>query len=186
VTDPYLELDAMSIADLVRAGERSATETTRDALARIQAADPGLGAFTVTLPESALAEAEAVDATVARGEDAGPLAGVPVAIKDTLWVRGAPATNGSQALREFVPDRDAVAVARLRDAGAVIVGKTNNPEFCYRGYTDNAVWGLTRNPWNPERTPGGSSGGAGACVAAGMTPLALGTDGGGSVRIPAS
>jgi Asp-tRNA(Asn)/Glu-tRNA(Gln) amidotransferase A subunit family amidase len=158
----------------------------REALARVQANDDGLGAFTVTLADSALAEASAIDAAVARGEDPGPLAGVPVSIKDTLWVAGAPATNGSLALRGFVPDRDTVAVARLRDAGATIVGKTNNPEFCYRGYTDNELWGLTRNPWNRDRTPGGSSGGAGACVATGMTPIALGTDGGGSVRIPAS
>lgn len=99
---------------------------------------------------------------------------------------GTPATNGSKILRDFVPTEDAVPVARLRAAGAVIVGKTNNPEFCYRGFTDNLLFGLTRNPWDPQRTPGGSSGGAGASVAAGMTALALGTDGGGSIRIPAS
>jgi Asp-tRNA(Asn)/Glu-tRNA(Gln) amidotransferase A subunit family amidase len=99
---------------------------------------------------------------------------------------GQPATNGSVALRDFVPDVDAVPVARLRDAGAVIVGKTNNPEFCYRGYTDNAVFGLTRNPWSLDRTPGGSSGGAGASVAYGAAPISLGTDGGGSIRIPSA
>jgi Asp-tRNA(Asn)/Glu-tRNA(Gln) amidotransferase A subunit family amidase len=99
---------------------------------------------------------------------------------------GAPATNGSLALRDFEPAEDCVAVARLRAAGAVVVGKTNNPEFCYRGFTDNLLHGLTRNPWDTTRTPGGSSGGAGASVAAGMTALALGTDGGGSIRIPAS
>src|SRR5437763_9603184 len=99
---------------------------------------------------------------------------------------GEPSTNGSLALRDFVPDVDCVAVSRLRAAGAVIVGKTNNPEFCYRGYTDNLLYGLTRNPWDPTRTPGGSSGGAGAAVAAGLTPLALGTDGGGSIPIPAA
>ena len=140
----------------------------------------------MTLADSALECAAAIDAAVARGQDVGPLAGVPVSIKDTLWMRGALATNGSLALRDFVPDRDCVPVARIRAAGATIVGKTNNPEFCYRGYTDNALWGVTRNPWNRERTPGGSSGGAGASVAAGMTPMAVGTDGGGSVRIPAS
>ena len=114
------------------------------------------------------------------------LLGVPVSVKDHIWMTDTPATNGSLVLRDFVPPEDAVPVARLRAAGAVIVGKTNNPEFCYRGFTDNLVFGLTRNPWDLERTPGGSSGGAGASVAAGMTAVALGTDGGGSVRIPAS
>jgi len=186
VTDACAELDAVAIAQAVCRRERSAVEVAQAALARIDALDGELGAFTVTLAESALAGAEAVDAAVARGEEVGPLAGVPVSIKDVVWLRGAPATNGSLALRNFVPGRDCVPVARIRLAGATIVGKTNNPEFCYRGYTDNALWGLTRNPWNRERTPGGSSGGAGASVAAGMTPLAIGTDGGGSVRIPAS
>ena len=97
-----------------------------------------------------------------------------------------PATNGSRAHADFVPDVDAAPVARLKAAGAVVVGKTNNPEFCYRGYTDNDVFGLTRNPWSTDRTPGGSSGGAGASVAYGATPVALGTDGGGSIRIPAA
>ena len=186
MTDACAELDAVAIAQAVCRRERSAVEVAQAALARIDALDGELGAFTVTLAESALAGAEAVDAAVARGEEVGPLAGVPVSIKDVVWLRGAPATNGSLALRNFVPGRDCVPVARIRLAGATIVGKTNNPEFCYRGYTDNALWGLTRNPWNRERTPGGSSGGAGASVAAGMTPLAIGTDGGGSVRIPAS
>ena len=178
--DAYRGLDGVAIAHAVRSGECSAVEIARAALARIADADGdgGLGAFTVTLADSALEGAAAIDAAVARGEDVGPLAGVPVSIKDTLWMRGALATNGSLALRDFVPDRDCVPVARIRAAGATIVGKTNNPEFCYRGYTDNALWGVTRNPWNRERTPGGSSGGAGASVAAGMTPMAVGTDGG--------
>jgi Asp-tRNA(Asn)/Glu-tRNA(Gln) amidotransferase A subunit family amidase len=182
----YAGLDAVAIAQLVRGGELSAVEVARGALGQIEALDRDLGAFTVTLRESALETARALDAAVARGEDVGPLAGVPVSIKDFVWMRGVLATNGSLAFRDFVPDRDCVPVGRIRAAGATIVGKTNNPEFCYRGYTDNALWGVTRNPWNRERTPGGSSGGAGASVAAGMTPLAIGTDGGGSVRIPAS
>jgi Asp-tRNA(Asn)/Glu-tRNA(Gln) amidotransferase A subunit family amidase len=114
------------------------------------------------------------------------LHGVPVSVKDHIWMADTPATNGSLILRDFVPPVDAVPVARLRAAGAVIVGKTNNPEFCYRGFTDNLIYGLTRNPWDLQRTPGGSSGGAGSSVAAGMTAIALGTDGGGSIRIPAS
>jgi Asp-tRNA(Asn)/Glu-tRNA(Gln) amidotransferase A subunit family amidase len=186
VTGSYAELDAVAIAQAVLRRDLSAVEVAQAALARIAAGDGEVGAFTVTLAESALASAEAVDAAVGRGDALGPLAGVPVSVKDTIWMRGALATNGSLALRDFVPDRDCVPVARLREAGATIVGKTNNPEFCYRGYTDNALWGVTRNPWNLERTPGGSSGGAGASVAAGMTPAAFGTDGGGSVRIPAS
>jgi Asp-tRNA(Asn)/Glu-tRNA(Gln) amidotransferase A subunit family amidase len=154
-------------------------EAALDAIARL---DPEVGAFTVVLADEARATARAVD----RGEIGGPLAGVPVAIKDHVWMRGAPATNGSLALADFVPDEDCVCVARLRAAGAVLVGKTNNPEFCYRGVTDNALFGLTRNPWSLDRTPGGSSGGSAAAVAAGMVPMALGTDGGGSIRIPSS
>jgi Asp-tRNA(Asn)/Glu-tRNA(Gln) amidotransferase A subunit family amidase len=138
------------------------------------------------LEDQALAAAASADQRARAGDRAGSLLGVPVSVKDHIWMAGAPATNGSLALRDFVPLEDCVAVARLRRAGAVIVGKTNNPEFCYRGFTDNRLHGLTRNPWDTSRTPGGSSGGAGASVAAGMTTLALGTDGGGSIRIPAS
>jgi Asp-tRNA(Asn)/Glu-tRNA(Gln) amidotransferase A subunit family amidase len=185
-SEAYAELDAVAVAQAVRRRDCSAVEVARAALECIEALDGELGAFTVTLAESALETAQAIDAALARGEAVGPLAGVPVSIKDFVWMRGALATNGSVALRDFVPDVDCVPVARLREAGVTIVGKTNNPEFCYRGYTDNALWGVTRNPWNRERTPGGSSGGAGASVAAGMTPVAIGTDGGGSVRIPAS
>ena len=164
----------------VRRAPRSWSAT---ALARIAAWDGEVNAFTVVLGEDAIARARQID----RDPSAyGPLAGVPVSVKDHIWMAGQPATNGSAALRDFVPDVDAVPVARLRDAGAVIVGKTNNPEFCYRGYTDNAVFGLTRNPWSLDRTPGGSSGGAGASVAYGATPVALGTDGGGSIRIPSA
>jgi Asp-tRNA(Asn)/Glu-tRNA(Gln) amidotransferase A subunit family amidase len=176
--------DAVALAEAVRSGETTAEELTRAALDRIAAREPDVNAFTVVLDDEALAQARAVD----RADPAtrGPLAGVPVSVKDHIWMAGQPATNGSLALRDFVPAVDAVPVARLREAGAVIVGKTNNPEFCYRGFTDNLVHGLTRNPWALDRTPGGSSGGAGASVAYGATPLALGTDGGGSIRIPAA
>jgi Asp-tRNA(Asn)/Glu-tRNA(Gln) amidotransferase A subunit family amidase len=171
----------------VRAGTTTAEELVAEALARIAAWDGAVNAFTVVLGEEALARAREIDAGLARDPTSyGALVGVPVSIKDHVWMAGQPATNGSLALRDFAPAEDAVPVARLRDAGAVIVGKTNNPEFCYRGYTDNAVFGLTRNPWSLDRTPGGSSGGAGASVAYGATPLALGTDGGGSIRIPSA
>ncbi len=175
--------DAWSMAAAVRAGETTSVELVETALATIAAKDDEINAFTVVLAERALDAAR--DADRRRGEDL-PLLGVPVSVKDHIWLAGAPATNGSVALADFVPDVDAVPVARLCAAGAVMVGKTNNPEFCYRGYTDNDVFGLTRNPWSPDRTPGGSSGGAGASVAYGATPIALGTDGGGSIRIPAA
>jgi Asp-tRNA(Asn)/Glu-tRNA(Gln) amidotransferase A subunit family amidase len=176
-------LDATAMAQSVRGGTASAEELVVAALARIDAWDGAVNAFTVVLADQALARAREIDRDPAAY---GPLAGVPVSVKDHIWMAGQPATNGSLALRDFAPDVDAVPVARLREAGAVIVGKTNNPEFCYRGYTDNAVYGVTRNPWSLDRTPGGSSGGAGASVAYGATPLALGTDGGGSIRIPSA
>jgi Asp-tRNA(Asn)/Glu-tRNA(Gln) amidotransferase A subunit family amidase len=176
--------DATAMAAAVRSRRTTAEELVTEALARIDAWDDDVNAFTVVLREQALAQARAVDA--ADPASLGPLAGVPVSVKDHIWMAGQPATNGSRTLRDFVPAVDAVPVARLRAAGAVIVGKTNNPEFCYRGYTDNALYGLTRNPWSLDRTPGGSSGGAGASVAYGATPIALGTDGGGSIRIPSA
>ena len=178
-----MSLDAHAAAAAVRAGELSAEALVAESLQQIATHDPKVNAFTVVLGDQALARARAFDAAP---PSTLPLAGVPISVKDHIWLAGAPATNGSAALRDFVPDVDAVPVARLKAAGAIVVGKTNNPEFCYRGYTDNDVWGLTRNPWSLDRTPGGSSGGAGASVAYGATPLALGTDGGGSIRIPAA
>jgi Asp-tRNA(Asn)/Glu-tRNA(Gln) amidotransferase A subunit family amidase len=176
--------DAYALAADLRAGEVSAVSAVEDALAAATRRS-GLNAMTEVLASSARAAAAASDGRLAQGAG-GPLEGVPVTVKDHIWLAGVRATNGSLALADFVPPVDCVAVHRLRDAGAVIVGKTNNPEFCYRGITDNLVFGLTRNPRDPSRTPGGSSGGAGASVAAGITHLALGTDGGGSIRIPAS
>lgn len=161
-------------------------EVVQRSLARIHDLQPVLNAFTVVLDEPAMASARKADEAVRRGGHLPALLGVPVSVKDHIWMRDVPATNGSLILRDFVPPEDAVPVARLRAAGAVIVGKTNNPEFCYRGFTDNVLFGLTRNPWDLQRTPGGSSGGAGASVSAGMTSMALGTDGGGSIRIPSS
>jgi Asp-tRNA(Asn)/Glu-tRNA(Gln) amidotransferase A subunit family amidase len=175
--------DATAMAAAVRDGTTTAEELVAAALERIDVWDGAVNAFTVVLRDDALALAREIDRDPAAY---GPLAGVPVSVKDHIWMAGQPATNGSLALREFVPDVDAVPVARLRGAGAVVVGKTNNPEFCYRGVTDNRVFGLTRNPWALDRTPGGSSGGAGASVAYAATPLALGTDGGGSIRIPSA
>lgn len=169
---------AAGVAD----GSLSAVEVVAAALAAISEGDDEINAFTVRVAERALAEA----AEVERGERTGPLAGVPISVKDHVWVRGLPATNGSRALADHHAEADCACVTRLIAAGAIIVGKTNNPEFCYRGTTENEVYGLTRNPRNLARTPGGSSGGAAASVAAGMVPLAVGTDGGGSIRIPSA
>jgi Asp-tRNA(Asn)/Glu-tRNA(Gln) amidotransferase A subunit family amidase len=177
--------DAYAQAAALRRGRTTAVDLVSAALAEIERRQPDLNAMTEILAASALSAAAASDDRLARGAG-GPLEGVPVTVKDHIWLAGVRATNGSRAYADFVPPVDCVAVRRLRDAGAVIVGKTNNPEFCYRGVTDNLVFGPTRNPRDPTRTPGGSSGGAGAAVAAGLTHLALGTDGGGSIRIPAS
>lgn len=171
-----------AIATAVRSGAVSAAEVVRAALERIEALGPALNCFTVVLADRAVSDAAALSGD----RLAGPLAGVPVAVKDHVWLAGAPATNGSLALRDFVPDVDCVAVGRLRRAGAVMIGKTNNPEFCYRGDTDSPVYGLTRNPYDLDRTPGGSSGGSAAAVSAGLAVLAVGTDGGGSIRDPSA
>ncbi len=179
-------MDAYAAAAAIRDRELSPVELVDAALARIEALDRHVNAFTVSFPERARAEARAVERAAAAGEPLGRLAGVPISIKDHIWMKGELATNGSRALAHFRPDEDAVPVARIKASGCVIIGKTNNPEFCYRAFTANELFGVTRNPWNLERTPGGSSGGAAACVAARMAPLAIGTDGGGSVRIPAS
>jgi Asp-tRNA(Asn)/Glu-tRNA(Gln) amidotransferase A subunit family amidase len=181
-----MKLDAYGAASAIRQRELSAVEVVEQALDAIRRLDGDVNAFTVVLETQAREAAWRVDAALASGEPVGPLAGVPVAVKDHIWVAGELATNGSRALAEFRPDQDAAPVSRIKESDGVIIGKTNNPEFCYRGFTSNEVFGITRNPWNLERTPGGSSGGSAACVAAGMAPLAIGTDGGGSVRIPAS
>jgi Asp-tRNA(Asn)/Glu-tRNA(Gln) amidotransferase A subunit family amidase len=187
ITQVSQPLDGVGTALAIRNRESSVVDVVESALNRIERLDGELGSFTVTFPDAAMAAASEADRTLSDwGDYLPPLFGVPVSIKDHIWLAGAPSTNGSAALRDFVAPEDCVAVARLRQAGAIIVGKTNNPEFCYRGITDNAVYGLTRNPWDLTRTPGGSSGGAGASVAAGLTALSLGTDGGGSIRIPAS
>jgi Asp-tRNA(Asn)/Glu-tRNA(Gln) amidotransferase A subunit family amidase len=177
---------ATAAAAAVRTGEISAVELAESTIVRIRERDGEINSFACLLEDQAHAAARAVDEAVGRGDDPGPLAGVPVSIKDVVWTQDAPATNGCLPYRDFRPGADAVLVARMRAAGAVIVGKTTNPELCFAGTTLNRVTGVTRNPWNLERTPGGSSGGAGASLAAGLTQLAVGSDGGGSIRIPAA
>ena len=172
---------AGELANLIRDGELGSRELTQACLERIEALNPELGAFIHVDPEGALAAAEAV----APG-DPRPFAGVPIAIKDTAAVAGMPFTMGSDIFGDFVPGHDAFLVRRLREAGFVLVGKTNLPEFGIVPVTESRRLGPARNPWDTERTPGGSSGGAAAAVAAGMVPLAHGSDGGGSIRIPAA
>ena len=177
---------ALELAGAIRAGARSAVEVVEEHLAAIDALDRELHAFVTVLGDAALARAEAIDAALARGEDPGPLAGVPVAVKDNLCTRGVPTTCSSRILEHWRPPYDATVVGRLREAGAVIVGKTNLDEFAMGSSTENSAFGPTRNPYDPERVPGGSSGGSAVAVAAGFAPLALGSDTGGSIRQPAA
>jgi amidase len=176
-----LSRPATELARLVEAGEVTARELTESCLERIEALDPELNAFVHLDPDGALATADAVEAS-----DERPFAGVPIAIKDTAAVAGLPLRMGSDIFGDFVPTIDAHVVRRLRDAGFVFVGKTSLPEFGILPVTEPRRFGPARNPWDLERTPGGSSGGAAAAVAAGMVPLAHGSDGGGSIRIPAA
>ncbi|WP_204848179.1 amidase [Rhodopila globiformis] len=178
--------DAATLADAVRRRDVSAVELAQAALARIDKLDATLHAFCTPTPELALREATAVDRAIAAGEPVGPLAGVPYGIKDLICTRDVRTMSGAVAYADFVPDEDDVVVERMRAAGAVALGKTNVPEFGYSGVGHNPVCETTVNPWDTTRTPGGSSAGSGAAVAAGLCPIALGSDGGGSVRIPSS
>ncbi len=178
--------DAATLAEAVRRRDVSAVELTRAAVARVEKLDTTLRAFCTQTSELALREAEAVDRAIAAGQTVGPLAGVPYGIKDLICSKDVLTMSGAVAYAEFVPDEDDVVVERMRAAGAVSLGKTTVPEFGYSGVGHSPVSETTVNPWNIERTSGGSSAGSGAAVAAGLCPIALGSDGGGSVRIPSS
>ncbi len=179
-------LSAKAQADLVARREVSPTELVQCALKRMEALEPAIHAFSTPAPDAALREARAHEERLAAGEDLGPLAGVPVGVKDLIATKDLRTTCGSAAYREFVPDEDDVVVRRIRAAGAIVIGKTNVPEFGYSGVGHNPVHETTRNPWDLRMTTGGSSAGSGAAVAAGMCSAALGSDGGGSVRIPSA
>jgi aspartyl-tRNA(Asn)/glutamyl-tRNA(Gln) amidotransferase subunit A len=177
---------AVEVAEAVRRGQRSAVEVLDACLTEVAAIDD-LNAFVHLDPEGARHAAEAVDAAVARGEDPGPLAGVPFGVKDLEDCAGMPTSHGSLLFKGRGPvPADSIHVARLRAAGAVPLGKTAAPEFGTLSFTKTKAWGVTRNPWDPSRTPGGSSGGSAAAVAAGAVPFATASDGGGSTRIPAA
>src|SRR3954452_22654462 len=169
---------------MVRAGEVSATELVGLYLDRVQRLDPQLNAFRRVFAEKALLEAEQAEARVRAGEER-PLLGVPIAIKDEVDVAGGINSHGTDGFTEPAK-ADSEMVRRLREAGAIVVGLTLLPEMAICGFTESATYGVTRNPWDPQRTPGGSSGGAGSAVAAGLVPIASAGDGAGSIRIPAA
>ena len=169
---------------MVRAGEVSATELVGLYLDRIQRLDPELNAFRVVLGERAMLEAEQAEARLRAGDER-PLLGVPIAIKDEVDLAGELNTHGTDGFPEPAP-ADSEMVRRLREAGAIMIGKTLLPELAMFGFTESATYGVTRNPWDPQRTTGGSSGGSAAAVAAGLVPIAHASDGAGSIRIPAS
>jgi aspartyl-tRNA(Asn)/glutamyl-tRNA(Gln) amidotransferase subunit A len=177
--------DISELAALLRKGELTAERLLDQCLERIRRIDPKINSFVWLDEAGARTAAKASDARFDAGAPRSTLEGVPLSIKDNILVAGMPATWGSRSLAGFTPERDELPVARLRAAGAVIVGKTNVPELTLEGYTKNDLFGVTRNPWDVRLTPGGSSGGAAAGVAAGLVPAAIGTDGGGSIRRPA-
>jgi amidase len=178
-------LTASVLVDLIRRGQLSAVEATRATLARIDRINPGLNAIVQRMDDQALRDAAAVDAKIARGDDPGPLAGVPVTVKVNIDQQGFATTNGLRIQQDLIATEDSPPVANLRRAGAIIVGRTNTPAFSLRWFTRNSLHGATRNPAFAGLTPGGSSGGAAAAVAAGLGPIGHGTDIAGSIRYPA-
>ena len=184
-----LELSYTSASELagrIRNKEISPVEIMENCLSRIDEVNPALNCFCFVFADEAMARAREAEAAVMRGDDVGPLHGVPIAIKDFTPTKGKRTTRGSKVFEHWVPDENALIVDRLCGAGAIMVGKTTTPEFAFSSFTKSPLWGITRNPWDQAMTPGGSSGGSAAAVASGCVPMAEGTDMGGSVRIPAS
>jgi aspartyl-tRNA(Asn)/glutamyl-tRNA(Gln) amidotransferase subunit A len=177
---------AIDLARMIRRRDISPVEVVERTLRRIEASQLNLNAFVTVRTDAALEEARQAESRAVRGLSAGPLDGVPFSVKDLIWTKDMKTTFGSFIFAQHVPPQDAPSVARLREAGGILIGKTTTPEFGHKAITDAPLTGITRNPWRLDRSPGGSSGGAAAAVAAGLGPIGLGTDGGGSIRIPAS
>src|SRR5260370_20392442 len=176
---------AHELAAMIRRRDIKAVELMELTIRRIEQTNPKLNAFCALRADAALADARAIDDKIARREDPGPLAGLPLGVKDLEDTVGLATTHGSKPFKDNVAKADSIQVSRLKAAGAIVIGKTNAPEFGYTAFTKNLLFGVTRNPWNLERTPGGSSGGSSAAIAGGVVPIVTGSDGGGSVRIPA-
>jgi aspartyl-tRNA(Asn)/glutamyl-tRNA(Gln) amidotransferase subunit A len=185
-TDQICQLDTITLAGAVAAKELSPVEAVEAVLERLDRLDPTLHMFTTVVADQAREDAKRIEADLAAGREIGPLVGVPTGVKDLICTKGIRTASGSYAYADFVPDEDDVVVERIKATGAVVIGKTQVPEFGYSGTGQTPLAEPTRNPWNLERTSGGSSAGSGAAVATGVGPFSLGSDGGGSVRIPAS
>lgn len=184
--DALAFMPAADLAEAIRKKQVSPIEAVEAVLSRIERVNPRLNAYCTVTADAARAEARVAEAAVLRGDRVGPLHGVPYSVKDLVITRGVRTAFGSRIYEHNVPDEDAPVVERLRAAGAILVGKTTTPEFGWKGTTDSPLTGISRNPWDLTKSPGGSSGGAAAALAAGLGPLAVGTDGGGSIRIPGS
>ena len=177
-------MSACDMLEKINSQELTSVEITETIIERIEKINPLINAYCTTTFDLARETAKRTDEAVKKGESLGLLQGIPISIKDLIETKGIRTTFGSKLLENNVPLNDEVLVRRLRDAGVVILGKTNTPAFGYKGETDNLIFGVTKNPWNLERTPGGSSGGAAGAVASGLGPIGIGSDGGGSIRIP--
>lgn len=185
-TNEIWQMSGVEQVEAIKNEKISPLDALDASLKRIEELNPKYNAFCVVDEEGAKEAAREAEKAVENEETLGPLHGVPVGIKDLIAVKDMRSTFGSTIYEDFVPNRDSVVVSRIRDAGGIILGKTNAPEFGFQGITNNSVYGLTRSPWDDEKTPGGSSGGSGVALATGMVPFALGSDGGGSIRIPSS
>jgi aspartyl-tRNA(Asn)/glutamyl-tRNA(Gln) amidotransferase subunit A len=185
-SDELAFMPAADLAAAIRSRQVSPVEAVESVLGRIERLNPRVNAYCAVTAEAAREQARAAEAALLRGDAVGPLHGIPYSVKDLVITRGIRTAFGSRIYERNIPDEDAPVVERMRAAGAILVGKTTTPEFGWKGTTDSPLTGISRNPWDTTKTPGGSSGGAAAAVAAGLAPLAVGTDGGGSIRIPGS